>query len=416
MANFKCRYCGGDLRFEIGETVGKCLACKKEQAADDDTAYALGMEQMSYDILTRYEAALRIFQTIPGVKDADEKAAACRAKIEKLKAREEEYKAAELWRAEQEKLAAQAFAAARRRRRIVKWSIIGVCVLLLILALVVFLPWRAQHQIKRFLAAGDYDRAYNLMAVFSDANAILESKYDRAAALIAAEDYTAAYLLLHGMDYKDSKALCDRIRPAYEREVLSGKNAGEYACFGAYEQDDDTDNGKEDIEWLVLDKEGDSVLLVSRYALDCRRFHGESGDVTFAQSDLCVWLNETFLTDAFDAGEAAMLQDTAFESDGAEASVKVFLLSSAAAETYFEKDRDRWCAPTAAAVAHGAWATDEYTVGGRPTVWWWLSSPGSLPESAACVLNSGAVSPEGRGVNNTFLAVRPAIWVNLAEN
>lgn len=416
MANFKCRYCGGDLRFEIGETVGKCLACKKEQAADDDTAYALGMEQMSYDILTRYEAALRIFQTIPGVKDADEKAAACRAKIEKLKAREEEYKAAELWRAEQEKLAAQAFAAARRRRRIVKWSIIGVCVLLLILALVVFLPWRAQHQIKRFLAAGDYDRAYNLMAVFSDANAILESKYDRAAALIAAEDYTAAYLLLGEIDYKDSKELRDRIRPKYEQTVLHTTKVGEYVCFGVYEQDDDAENGKEAIEWLALAKEGDSMLLISRYALDCQRFSQTDGGVTFAQSDLRVWLNETFLPDAFSAEETVIIEDTVFASEDAQETAKVFILSIAEAETYFAKDRDRWCAPTAYAAARGVWATDEYSVGGKSTVWWWLSSPGSLPGSAACVLNSGAVSAEGRGVTNTFLAVRPAIWVNLAEN
>ena len=42
------------------------------------------------------------------------------------------------------------------------------------------------------------------------------------------------------------------------------KTVGSIVTFGAYEQDDDTSNGKEDIEWFVLANEGNRSLLISR--------------------------------------------------------------------------------------------------------------------------------------------------------
>ena len=48
-------------------------------------------------------------------------------------------------------------------------------------------------------------------------------------------------------------------------------NVGQYVKFGRYPQNDgDT---LEPIEWLVLENNGDSALLLSRYALDCQQFH-----------------------------------------------------------------------------------------------------------------------------------------------
>ena len=46
----------------------------------------------------------------------------------------------------------------------------------------------------------------------------------------------------------------------------------ETVLFGSYEQDGDAANGKEPIEWLVLARDGDKALLLSKYALDHQSF------------------------------------------------------------------------------------------------------------------------------------------------
>ena len=43
---------------------------------------------------------------------------------------------------------------------------------------------------------------------------------------------------------------------------------GDIVIFGSYEQDNDESNGTEDIEWLVLAREDNKALLISKYALD----------------------------------------------------------------------------------------------------------------------------------------------------
>ena len=48
---------------------------------------------------------------------------------------------------------------------------------------------------------------------------------------------------------------------------------GSSVYFGSYEQDNDTEDGAEPIEWLVLAVDNDKALLLSRYALDCQPYN-----------------------------------------------------------------------------------------------------------------------------------------------
>ena len=52
----------------------------------------------------------------------------------------------------------------------------------------------------------------------------------------------------------------------YGEEELAEKY--ESIKFGKYEQDNSLDNGKEDIEWIVLEKNENKFLLISKYILD----------------------------------------------------------------------------------------------------------------------------------------------------
>ena len=90
---------------------------------------------------------------------------------------------------------------------------------------------------------------------------------------------------------------------------------GDYITFGAYEQDNDLTNGKEPIEWLVLDKKESSLMVVSRYGLDCKPYHSKNGAITWEESDLRKWLNHDFFNAAFNQSEQLMISIVSVPAD-----------------------------------------------------------------------------------------------------
>jgi hypothetical protein len=75
---------------------------------------------------------------------------------------------------------------------------------------------------------------------------------------------------------------------------------GMHVYFGVYEQDGDEANGPEDIEWIVLDIQGDKALLLSRYALDRVIYNNNAANGIYWQnSNLRSWLNGEFVEKAF---------------------------------------------------------------------------------------------------------------------
>lgn len=191
---------------------------------------------------------------------------------------------------------------------------------------------------------------------------------------------------------------------------------GEYIKFGAYEQDNNTTNGKEDIEWLVLEVKDGKALVISKYGLDCKQYNINLTDVTWEACTLRKWLNNDFLGAAFSSEEKAMIPTVTVSADknpdystnpGNATQDQVFLLSITEANKYFSSDRARQCKPTDYAVANGAWESD------NGTCWWWLRSPGGDQDLAASVHIDGDVGEGGFGVGDDSSAVRPALWIDL---
>ena len=89
---------------------------------------------------------------------------------------------------------------------------------------------------------------------------IPSQKLNKAITLIDSGDYKAAYILLDRIDYRNSRELQESIKPHYQIALLSEAEVGSCVFFGSCEQDNDTSNGKEDIEWIVLAKEGNQAL------------------------------------------------------------------------------------------------------------------------------------------------------------
>ena len=202
-------------------------------------------------------------------------------------------------------------------------------------------------------------------------------------------------------DYPNYKYLCAKV--------------GDYFTFGSYEQDIDTTNGKEDIEWLVLDKQDDKILIISKYALDTVPYNKDVRSVTWETCTLRKWLNNDFYNSAFNEEEKTKIKSSTVTADanpeydtdpGNNTGDKVFLLSINEVRKYFSTWEARKCVPTDYAIAQGACVSDSHC-------WWWLRSPGYDSDYAARVYNDGDVYYYGYGVDDDYDCVRPALWIEI---
>ena len=194
-------------------------------------------------------------------------------------------------------------------------------------------------------------------------------------------------------------------------------NEGESIWFGSYPQ---TKNGdKKPIEWLILKKEKNKALLLSKYILDAERYHKKFKNVTWKTSDIRSWLNNEFYKNAFTGMEQKRIQDVLVKTEnnpsygtygGSTTKDKVFLLSIDEAEELISNDEIRKAEATEYAKKTGVYVNDK--TGGTL---WWLRSPGYDGEHAAGVDFRGWVYTDGYGIDSSYDGIRPAIWLSLEE-
>ena len=192
--------------------------------------------------------------------------------------------------------------------------------------------------------------------------------------------------------------------------------------FGSYEQDGDSSNGKEPIEWLVLDRDGDRALLISKYALDYQSFmpfyEPVTEHYTWEGCSLRRWLNSTFLNAAFSADERQrLLTTTVITSPGSlhrengpvTTEDRVFLLSNTEVYAYFASEAATAAEYTAYALSENPWPGNAATPG--PADWWLRTTDGyDHPDG---VYADGRVGEGARAYEGEY--VRPAIWITVDE-
>ena len=439
-----------DADFLVEKCLDNAEICRK------DALYNSARSQMTGNIIRNYESAIRMLESISGWKDADEQIYACQKKVEELKAKEEAERLEAERKAEEHRIAVEKAKKKAKKVFIAVASVACVCAVFLILLKTVIIPKQKYNQAMELISSGDYDSAYALLEEIDDKETIASNKYDRAIKYIDSGDYDsayelleeigdnetiasnkydrairyinsgnykAAYMLLDGLSYKDSAEKLLRIKPQYYKFLLKNSKVGDIVYFGTYEQDNDTSNGKEDIEWLVLAKKGNRILVISDKALDCQTYNSSETSVTWETCTLRKWLNNDFINAAFSDDEKAMIPTVTASADknpeydtdpGNATKDKVFLLSIVEAEKYFSSDETRKCAPTAYAKAQGASTINTYkTPSGAATCWWWLRSPGLSQLKAAFDGRVGDVDEYGNHVDDDRVAVRPAMWISI---
>lgn len=347
------------------ELHARCL--EKAEDARKDAIYYSAKKEAEKDDINSCRSALKTFQSIINWRDSEAQISACMAKIERLKEEAERQRLEQERRAEEERLEQERraeekrIARERRKKKAKKMSIIAsslACVVLVLGLLTKFL-FLPMYYIDKFG----------------------EERYNMVKSLKVGDTYT----------------------------------------FGTYEQDNNTANGKEEIEWIVLDKKGMSVLLISKYALDCQPYNSSFVDVTWETSSMRQWLNETFLNTAFSSEEQNSIISSVVKADenieystspGNDTTDKVFLLSIQEASKYFSSDDERKCAPTKYAISNGAAVSIKCTVGDAATCWWWLRSHGGTEHDVVVIRDGGEVSEYGSSVTRLDNAVRPAMWIS----
>ena len=196
----------------------------------------------------------------------------------------------------------------------------------------------------------------------------------------------------------------------------------ETVLFGSYEQDGDAANGKEPIEWLVLDRDGDKALLLSKYALDHQSFmpfyEPVTEPFTWENCSLRQWLNSTFLNAAFSAEEQRrLLTTTVITAPGGRKGSenpfttedRVFLLSDTEVYAYFSSEAATVTDYTAYALSGDPWAGN--ATAPAPAIWWLRTTDGgNHPDS---VYTRGGVGEGARSYEGEY--VRPAIWVDMSQ-
>lgn len=188
---------------------------------------------------------------------------------------------------------------------------------------------------------------------------------------------------------------------------------GQTVPFGSYEQDYDTSE-KEKIDWIVLDVRGSKALMITKNLLEYVPFQSPLEEVSFTESSLCEWLNGSFYNTAFSSEKRGKI---VVEDDSGK---KVFCLSRDQVEEYFTGSlyNERAAHLTAAAYIRNELKYNQQRslsdirniARQNRTNAWWLSTR-SKKKYVMIVNYQGKIDRSGFSLDNTGVAVRPAIWV-----
>ncbi len=449
------------------------LCYEKAEVARKDAILSEGKSKMTGEIISNYESAIKLFESIFGWKDADELVSMCRARIDDLKEKAEADRVKWEQQQEADRKEAERIAKRNKKIKIITTPIVCAIIAFIIVLNTVIIPNGKYNDAIALMDAGKYTEAisafealnghkdsankitecnvaildgkYNDAIALMDAGkyskakyafkalrgykdsankitecntAILDGKYNDAIALMDAGKLDEAYCAFIELgDYKDASDKAGDLRLQKFKDQLKNIKVGSYVNLGAYEQDNNTSNGKEDVEWLVLEIKDGKALAISKYALDCKQYNTSYTDVTWETCTLRKWLNNDFINAAFSADEKAMIPTVTVSADknpyystnpGNTTQDQVFLLSITEADKYFVFNNARQCKPTDYAVANGAWESDS------GNCWWWLRSPAFNQKSAAYVVSNGYVVEVGHAVDLSDHAVRPALWIDLS--
>ncbi len=202
-------------------------------------------------------------------------------------------------------------------------------------------------------------------------------------------------------------------------ESCSPPRVGDVITFGSYEQDNDLENGKEPLEWIVLDVQDTKAMVLSKYCIDTVIFYPKRVPMFWGASDLRAWMNDGFIQEAFSPEEQAMILTTpvknanphGMKGAGEDTLDKVFLLSKTEVLLFFPELADRVAYPTEYAKSKGC-TVDKRTGSCR----WWTRTSGARNLDICGMRLDGRISSYGmQDVDWPTNTMRPCMWLQYAR-
>lgn len=198
-------------------------------------------------------------------------------------------------------------------------------------------------------------------------------------------------------------------------EVIMVCEVGDIITYGRYEQDNNASNGRENIEWIVLDVQDGKALVFSLCGLEWQQYNKTDEEVTWESCTLREWLNNDFLNGVFSDGEKSMICTTMVPPVGnrdASTEDKVFLLSEREMnkyeEYYINCDATEYAdANNKATVVIDPEIDDSRVVSYDSA--WCRSDAGNTATEISTMTISAKLSV------NEYSLVRPAMWIELSE-
>ena len=177
----------------------------------------------------------------------------------------------------------------------------------------------------------------------------------------------------------------ERIRRELAKYEIGGKHK-----IGAYKS-------SSLIEWTVIDKEKDYLLLLSDKIICQKEYHTDFKKISWEQSSIRQWLNGEFYSTAFTQNEKSKIllvdvynpNNPEFKTKGGNPTEdRIFLLSADEADELLTSDKRS----------------------GMGYYGWWLRTPGDIRHYASHVTSNGEIDLRGNSVCLTR-GVRPAMWI-----
>lgn len=195
----------------------------------------------------------------------------------------------------------------------------------------------------------------------------------------------------------------------------------------------------EEIEWTVLEVKDNMALLISKKLISNNSFSNPddgSHSIIWENCELRKWLNSDFLNTAFTAQEIEAILLTVVDNSSSQGNKdwdpnsenntqdRVFILSYAEAERYFDSEEERACGETNNDTDFGSLPQFAEEVG------WWLRSPGNpaleirtrkpdgteevkkAENAIATVTKSGKIGYSAPATVKD-VGIRPCVWIDL---
>ena len=136
----------------------------------------------------------------------------------------------------------------------------------------------------------DYQTAEEICAQISAAQTDLrnEVSYQIAGSYAATQNYKLAAAYYTALsDYKDSAEQAVQMNTLQHRQLvesLSSEEIGGTVTFGTYDQNSNQADGNEAIQWTVLDRVGNQILLISKKGLAYQQYNSTTTDTTWLEN------------------------------------------------------------------------------------------------------------------------------------